>query len=152
MKHDIIGIVETHANANSNFHIPNYYVYQKHRPKLKKARKYSGGLAVFIRQEIKEGVTILQSRSAEMLWIKLDKYFFKLKNNLFICVTYLPPKNSTYTQRLDFDIFNRLEQDIIKYSEQGKVIFRHELFPRIRGVPRFLKFLLGPEIFTNLQK
>ena len=75
MKHDIIGIVETHANANSNCHIPNYYVYQKHRPKLKKARKYSGGLAVFIKQEIKEEVTILQSRSAEMLWIKLDKFF-----------------------------------------------------------------------------
>ena len=79
-------------------------------------------LGLLTKQEIKEGVTILQSRSTEMLWIKLDKSFFKLKNNLFICVTYLPPKNSTCTQRLDFDIFNRLEQDIIKYLEQGKVI------------------------------
>ena len=77
-------LITTHLNIS----IPGYNYFRKDRVKSKKAKRASGGVVVFL---IK-----IKSEYLDNIWLKLDKMFFKLKSDLFICCAYLPPLNSTY--------------------------------------------------------
>ncbi|VDI62115.1 Hypothetical predicted protein, partial [Mytilus galloprovincialis] len=60
---------------------------------------------------------------SDMMWFKLDKNYFGFEKNLFICSMYIPPSNSSYTMRTNCDkqIFEKLEQDITKFSLEGNI-------------------------------
>ena len=62
-----------------------------------------------------KGVSILQCSTDEFLWWKLDKSFFHLENNIFICSVYVPPNNSSREKTRDFDAITILEEHIVKY-------------------------------------
>ena len=40
---------------------------------------------------------------------------------------YNPPANSTYTQSLEDDIFDLIENDLAKYSEKGNILIMGDL-------------------------
>ena len=85
---DIFGIVQTHADSNSNLQIHDFRHYVKHREKSK-GKRNSGGIAVYIvRKTIIEGTSFATTRNKNILWIKLDKSFFELdrpQGSLFRC-------------------------------------------------------------------
>ena len=43
---------------------------------------------------------------------------------------YNPPENSSYTQSLETDIFEIIENDIVNYSEKGKILIMGNLKAR----------------------
>ena len=69
-----------------------------------------------------KGVSILQCSADEFLWWKLDKSFFHLEDDIFICSVYIPPNNSSREKTGDFDAFTSLEEHIVKYCAYGQVI------------------------------
>ena len=50
------------------------------------------------------------------LWLKLDKLFFGLKDDIYLYITYLPLNNSTYSRKLDVDCMDILEPLIQHFS------------------------------------
>jgi hypothetical protein len=54
--------------------------------------------------------------------IKLCKSFFGIQEDIYLCYLYNPPENSLYSQSLETDIFEIIENDIVNYSEKGKNI------------------------------
>ena len=52
-------------------------------------------------------------------WIKLTKSFFGFPKDLFICVVYYPPAGSSYTKKLDTNILNSIEKDMVSYGKSG---------------------------------
>jgi exonuclease III len=50
---DIFGMLETHTGPEDNIHMNKYHSYQVNRPKADNACRYSGGLAVLIKNDIK---------------------------------------------------------------------------------------------------
>ena len=75
-KFDIIGLLETWCD-NGNYDFPGYFVYNKSRKMSKNARRHSGGILCLIKNSIKNGITIIESKSENLLWIKLHASFFK---------------------------------------------------------------------------
>ena len=75
-KHDIFAIVESHADSNSDLQIHDFRHYVKHRENSKRKRN-SDGIAVYIRKTIIGGTSFVISRNKNILWIKLDKSFFR---------------------------------------------------------------------------
>ena len=75
-KFDFITLVETWLPDQYKIDIPNFYVYSKCRKKHKKARRYSGGISVVIRKDLKAGVNFFSSKSDFYVWCKFDKAFF----------------------------------------------------------------------------
>ena len=67
-KYDIIALTETHANQDILINLPGYSSIQVNRPKHHRARKHSGGLAILVKQEMREAVSFLQSTSKDILW------------------------------------------------------------------------------------
>jgi hypothetical protein len=62
---------------------------------LKQTGKRSGDLSVYIRNNIRPGVKILEHETNDSIWVKLCKKFFGLQKDLFICFVYDPHENST---------------------------------------------------------
>ena len=51
-----------------------------------------------------------------------EKEFFHLERELYLNTTYAPPAISPYTKSLDYDIVEKLEEEIIRYGVEGNVI------------------------------
>lgn len=65
------------------------------------------------------------------MWIKLEKDFFGFQKDLYMCVVYNPPSMSSYTQGLDRDIIECLEQETAKYMKMGNVLLCGDFNARI---------------------
>ena len=120
-KFDIIGLVETHCGMDDDLDLEGYYIYQNKRKKTHKHMKSSGGLAVLIKNHYRKHIKVLPVTNSEYIWIKLPKEPFGISEDLYICFTYICPKNSSYSNKRD-DIFELIENDSAKYSSLGSCI------------------------------
>ena len=127
-KHDIFGIVETHADSNSDLQIHDFRHYVKHRENSK-GKRNSGGIAVYIRKTIIGGTTFVISRNKNTLWIKLDKSFFDLGKDLYLGTVYI---SLDQMARFDGEIIDLLRADLPE---------RKKRFPSCAGAETF-----GPDL------
>ena len=119
---DIVGLVETHSDIDEVLNIPGYSAVTASRPKSKKARKSSGGTAVFIKNTISKGVSHVKSPSNKFIWLKLCRNFFNLQQDTFVAVIYIPPGNSTFLRSNECDLIGALEGDVQHFSKLGGLI------------------------------
>jgi len=72
---------------------------------------------MYIKKHLFKGISYLEreSKSQNRLWLKLDKFFFGLEKDLYLCAVYIPPYNSVHS---DDDYLN-LENEIAKLSMKG---------------------------------
>jgi exonuclease III len=75
-QHDIIGLIETHAAPTDIVHISGYQSVSVTRTKIKKARKHSGGIVVYIKDYLRPGVKVIEQTCSELVWLKLEKGYF----------------------------------------------------------------------------
>ncbi|CAG2203871.1 unnamed protein product [Mytilus edulis] len=127
MTADIVGLSETHIPTNEILNYDGYKCFVNCRSS--DSNKVRGGLATFFKKEILSGVKLMDKTMDDIMWFKLDKTFFSFDRNVFLCFLYIPPSNSSYTLRTNFDkqIFEKLEADIAKYSISGDVILMGDL-------------------------
>ena len=70
-----------------NFEIPGYNMITLYRsPTNKKAKRRSGGLVCYIKDEIVEGIRQIDDiiRNEDRLWLKLNSRFFGFPSDLFL--------------------------------------------------------------------
>ena len=130
-QNDIFCLQETHCDLENCLNLPDFSrPVHLIRSKTKNGKRY-GGLSVYIRNKIRKGVNFLEHSTNDFIWIKLEKSFFGFPDNIFICFIYDPPENSSFTKKLNYDILELVENDIVKYSEKGKIILAGDLNGRI---------------------
>ena len=95
--YDFIAFTETHLSNDTKIGLEGYYTFQVDRPRNAKASKDSGGIAVLIRNNLKNGVAFYRSDIPDIVWVKLRSEFFNLQCDIFIGVVYMAPRNSTYS-------------------------------------------------------
>ena len=112
-KHDIFGLIETHHTDDDidRLQVMGYKCFQACRKKLKFGRKH-GGLAVYVRNMLLPGVSLVATTGSETVQIKLDRFSFSLDRDLVISFSYCSPANSSYTQRTQVDSFDSLEEKL----------------------------------------
>lgn len=123
--YDFICLTETWTNdSNVNLvNLNNYSMYFSHRKHShQRSKRDSGGLIVYVKNSLKDGVSRVHSASDDLLWLKLNKNFFKTEKDIFLCTTYIAPSNSTYFTWQNIDTLDILEREIDKYSSCGHCI------------------------------
>ena len=95
--------------------------YSQVRPKHKNAIRHPGGITILAKHNIWPGLRLVEN-SEIFLWIRLEKYFFNLENEIFLCGAYIPPKNSTQNILSKTDYFDYLENSIFKYRDKGNIV------------------------------
>ena len=117
--HHIIGLCETHSSADQHINVDGFFTFQINRPKS--GNKRHGGIAILVRNEIRQGVKFYAGKTNDIAWICLRKEFFHTEKDIYIAMIYISPANSTYTKQLDYNIFDILEDEI---AEDGKYVER----------------------------
>ena len=91
-KFDFITLVEAWLPDQYKIDIPNFYVYSKYRKKHKKARRYSGGISVVIRKDLKAGVKFFSSKSDFYYGVSSIKPFLILMKIFMFAHVIFPPR------------------------------------------------------------
>ena len=105
--------------------VKNFVSFSKVGYKLNGARRFSGGITVLMKPEIRKGVKYVNTRCQFGIWMKFDKKYFNLINDIYICACYIPPEGSSvYTNNTDVNIdpYQLIEEDIIRYQELGDIM------------------------------
>ena len=99
----------------------------------RRAKRAGGGIIIYVKDEIHKGVKLINNELDCIVWLKLDKYFFGLNEDIYLGVTYTVPQNSPIYTLYDNDLLDRLEEDIMLYSTKGSVFLTGDLNSRIGG-------------------
>ena len=73
----------------------------------------------------------LKNDHDSVIWLKLDKHFFKTHDDRYIVAIYIPPENSPVYNVTDVDLFRKLEIEIGLYLQRGEVYLIGDLNSRI---------------------
>ena len=96
MKFNLILLNETWSSGFDNFYLEGYtFLDFNRKSKHPCAIRSSGGIGLFIKNNIESGIHIHKVHKDAIVWIKLSKDFFHLKHDFYICCVYFPPENST---------------------------------------------------------
>ena len=119
---DIIALTETHIGEDTVLSIPGYVVKTQKRSKSKRAKRYSGGIALAIKQDLSSNVEILNSKSENILWARL-KCTGKGKD-LLLGTVYISPFNSSYSKNIlvnQFKTWDILMEELAVFKSKYNV-------------------------------
>ncbi len=120
-------LLETWCTDNSNPSLDGFTCFNLLSRKVKKAGHGSGGISVFVKNDVLPGISRLKSHTHPCyMWLKLDKFFFGMAKDLFLCAVYAPPEGSPYAE----DIFTTLENDVTTLSLNGNTLIMGDLNAR----------------------
>jgi exonuclease III len=120
-KFDIFCVQETWLYDTKIMTIPGYKHFRSDRKKKKKAKTGSGGSMPFYRCELHKGLTKIESANKDCIWTKLDKTFFGLNTDIYLCNTYIVPEDSVYFNQQETDVLSILKQEINQFSTKGHI-------------------------------
>ena len=125
-----------------NFDIPGFCSELIPGNKTKNTTKgrYSGGLAFYYKNNLKNCISIVKTDQTGILWIKVNEQLFPFDQDVYICHIYVPPTDSKVLTSSNIDLYDQLEQDIIKYNDQGKVFVSGDLNGRTATEKDFFDF------------
>ena len=135
-KYDLICLVETHCSPSDLVYLEGYSVVSNTRPKSKNAKKFTGGISILVKQEIRKGIKFIEATHSEYLWLKLDKAFFNLDEDIYVATVYISPSHSNFSNRQD-DIFSLVKEDIAMYSRLGNCTVLGDFNGRTNTEPDF---------------
>ena len=139
INHDIVLLSETHCRADDKVDIKGYNCFQSNRNVTKANNRNYGGIAILYKQELKKGIKFLENKSVDYVWIKLCKSFFGFESDYYLCYAYIPPENSSFYKTRGEDTLIYIQQDIIRYSNIGKIMLCGDLNARTKDLPDFIE-------------
>lgn len=77
---------------------------------------------MYVKDCISNGVKVVRNHFDSVIWLKLDKHFFKTDCDIYIAGLYVWGENSPAYNVIDVDFFTLLQDDINDFQLQGKVI------------------------------
>ena len=121
--YNIIVLYETWTSKHSNVKLSGFSkpIHSFRRFKNRRAKRASGGVIIYIKDEIRKGIKLIKKNIDSIIWIKLDKQFFCTQNDRFIAAAYIPPENSPIHDIYNVDLFQQLEADINQYSQFAEI-------------------------------
>ena len=133
-------LAETHVGYDKRVSVEDFQYFPVCRARSANNRYY-GGLAILTRLALRPYISFLKTNTTEYQWMKLptlDKNFFNFQRDLFLCLTYLPPGQSTYANNMQQDLLDSLEKDISLYKTKGEVMICGDLNARTGSEPGFI--------------
>ena len=123
---DFIGLTETHMHDETLEHlsIPGFHLLgYKNRKKNLKSNTASGGIAIFVRDNLIKLFTIIKSGNEDTVWVKIKKEFTGMGRDIFVCTCYFSPAKGANNSQ----VCARLEGDILDFQKKGHVIIMGDL-------------------------
>ena len=88
----------------------------------RRANRCSGGIVLYLKDSISDGKKVVKNHANSIIWLKLDKNYFKIESDVYIAGVYIWCENSPAYNIVDVDFFSLLQNDINDYRSKGRVI------------------------------
>ena len=125
-------LYETWTNSENDISLNRYVSYNFYRKiQNRKARRSSGGIALYYKESLKDGIQVIKNRYDTIIWLKIDRTFFQFERGFIHCGAYIWGEDSPMYSSFNIDLFDVLENDIFEYSSLGSVAFCGDLNSRI---------------------
>ena len=132
-KFDIILLNETWSSGHDNFQLDNFKFivdgYRKNKHPL--AIRNSGGIGVFVHDKLVKGIKVHLVYKDIITWLILDRNFFALLNDIYVCCLYFPPERSAC---INDDLFSVLQNHIAAINANADIIICGDLNARCNSV------------------
>ena len=125
--HDIIVLSESWTNELSDLSLKGYVCVSKHRRRRKRAKRDSGGLICYFKNEIWKGISKCEWDFEDGLLFKLCKTFFNLEHDLYLVAIYVKPASSS---RDDLNGFDFLTDKLSEVYDYGEIVVMGDLNAR----------------------
>ena len=139
-KSDILGIGETHIHDEilDSLSIPGFHLLKyKNRKKSKRNNTSFGGIAVFVKNEIKKIVVPIETENQDIIWFKIDKRNLGLDNDVYVGTIYISPHKGKLGESKKI---HDLAEDIINFKGRGgDIILQGDFNARISNDKDFLE-------------
>ena len=104
------------------------------KPKSNSACRISGGISLLFKTKLQSMVTI-ERLTKNTLWCRIDKSLLNSTKHLYLCGIYIPPIKSHY---FDEDIFEKLETEILEFSQKGNTLLLGDFNARTSKLDDFI--------------
>ena len=136
---DLIFLYESWTDANSNVDLEGYCAHNFYRQfKHKNAKRASGGIVMYYKQHLKDGIQVVKNHFNTVIWIKLDKTFFHIDKDIYICSVYLWGEDSPAYNNTSVDLFDMIQNDVNYFQTVGIVYLTGDLNSRTGCRPDFI--------------
>ena len=112
---DVVLFTETWSNNMSDVHVDNFECYVLNREEnIQSSKRSSGGLIVYLRNNYVSSETLVFTSEDDILCIKIRGSLLGLDNDLYYCLTYVVPENSSRQGLIESHTLDRL---LLKITE-----------------------------------
>ena len=113
---DVILLTETWTNEQSKIELEGFTCFMLNRNKHQRARRDSGGLVIYIRNEFCDGNTLVKVNEGCIIWVKLYGELFHIDSDLYVCLCYNTPVGSSRANYSDRSVFDMILDDILYFE------------------------------------
>ena len=131
---DIFCLQETWLTETSAMCIPGYSIFRSERKNNRRKNSGSGGVAVLFKTSISKGLQKICSSNNDFLWVKLNRNYFGLKQDLYLCNCYIPPYGSSFHENITQSYFDTLNEEVVKFSKLGDIMLCGDFNARIGNI------------------
>lgn len=94
-ENQIIVLTESWAGKRTNLELDGYKCYNFYRKfRHRNAKRNCGGAVIYVKNNIKDEISIVKNSHDTLIWLKLDKKCFCVNEDLYICVVYMWQEHS----------------------------------------------------------
>ena len=94
---DLVLLTETWTDEYSDVSFPGFKTFYLSRTNRKSnTKRNSGGIAFFIREKYYTQNMLIKSDGDNILWLRFVGTFFDLTSDLFVCLCYVTPSDSSW--------------------------------------------------------
>lgn len=142
--YDILLLTETWNARTTNININGYKSFVCPRPRTNtRAKRASGGVIVYYKQWLENKLELVKTDYRGIIWFKLKKDLTNYDSDLYFCTCYIPPENSSVYKNVNSDLFecnffDMISDDVLVYSEQGKVVICGDTNSRVGIRPDYI--------------
>ena len=137
--YDVIILSECWTNKFSKLDLEGYSYFSKHRPRRKKAKRDSGGLVCYLKNDIYKGVNNIDWDYEDGMVLNFNKVFFGYRDNIYVIVPYIKPESSSRNLiNDDIDTFDKISDKVAELSTKGEILILCDLNARIGELNDFV--------------
>lgn len=106
---DVVLWTETWTNSFSELHVENFEYYVLNRTEnTKSSKRSSGGIVIYLRNTFVCDDTLVFKSIDDMICVKIPKNILSIDYDLYVCLCYVIPDDSSPQTMVDSNVFDRL--------------------------------------------
>ena len=141
--YDIVFLQETWLIDSNQLNVNGFSIFRSDRGSHKKKHTGSGGVVTLYKTKLSKGLTKIPSKHKDFMWVKFDRNYFNMPNDLYFINCYIPPEDSVVHLDTNYDILEVLFEEVAKFSRLGYVGIAGDLNARTGNA---LEFLTGHHV------